>query len=343
MILVTGGTGLVGSHLLFELTSKGERVRALKRTVSDISLVKKTFSFYSPNPGDLFSKIEWVDGDVTDVNSLHEALKGIDIVYHCAGCVSYDPRDADRIRKINGEGTANVVNVCLTNNVKKLCHVSSVAAFGDVPENKTVTEEMNWKGCASDNYYSLSKYNAEREVWRGIAEGLNAVIVNPSVIVGPGNWNMSSCAIFKESYKGLWFYPNGAAGYVDVRDVARAMIRLTESEVVNERFILSAENLSFRDFANMVHEVLQKKKPSVNAGPFLLGMAWRLEKLRSSITGRTPVLTKTIAQAVNSKAAYSSDKLRTKLDYQFIPLVQSVKETAEIFLRDLKKDQIARF
>jgi nucleoside-diphosphate-sugar epimerase len=337
MIFVTGGTGLVGSHLLYELTSKGQAVRALRRAGSNISLVKKIFSFYAPNADELFSKIEWVEGDVSDVNALEEAMKGIDIVYHCAGCVSYDSRDAERILKINGEGTANVVNACLANGIKKLCHVSSVAAFGDVPENQTVTEEMNWKGCATHNHYSLSKYNAEREVWRGIAEGLNAVIVNPSVIVGPGNWNMSSCAIFKESYKGLWFYPNGSAGYVDVRDVARAMIRITESEVRSERFILNAENHSFKTFADMVHGVLNKKKPSVNAGPFLLGMAWRLEKLRSSITGRAPALTKTIAQAVNSKASYSSDKLRKKLNYQFIPLAQSVKETAEIFLRDMGK------
>ena len=336
MILVTGGTGLVGSHLLYDLVRDGKKVRALKRAKSNISIVEKVFSFYTTEYKTLLQNIEWVEGDVTDIYSLLAAMEGIEIVYHCAGKVSYDPRDADDILKTNSEGTANIVNVCLEKKIKKLLNVSSVAAFGDVPEDKSITEDFYWKGSAKYNHYSISKYNAEREVWRGISEGLNAVIVNPAVIVGPGDWNLSSCAIFKESYKGIWFYPRGSAGYVDVRDVSKAMILLCESEIKNERFILSAENFSLREFANNVHDALGKKHPYVYAGKLFLGAAWRLEKIRTLLTGKVPVVTKVIAEAVHARTAFSSDKLRKALTYNFIPIKESVKFTAGIFLEELK-------
>jgi nucleoside-diphosphate-sugar epimerase len=334
MILVTGGTGLVGSHLLYELVKAGEPVRALKRDTSDTSMVKKVFSFYGAEAGALFPKIEWMTGDVTEPDTLLEALKDVDLVYHCAGYVSYNPNDAGPILKINAEGTANVVNACLEKKIRKLCHVSSVAALGDLPEGKLTDETWFWKGSARDNHYSIGKYNAEREVWRGTEEGLDAVIVNPSVIIGPGNWNASSCVVFRESHKGLRIYPRGGAGYVDVRDVVSVMIKLMNSGIRNERFILNAENSSFRDFANLVHDSLGKKRPSFPAGRFMLGLGWRLEKWRSLITGKPPVLTRVIARALNSTSVYSNEKVKQQLGFRFIPLSESVKYTAEIFLRD---------
>ena len=339
MIFVTGGTGLVGSHLLYDLISSGKKVRALKRPSSDISIVEKVFSFYSGKSKELFAKIEWTDGDVTDIHSLLNAMNNAEYVYHSAAMVSFDPNDADEMMKINIEGTANIVNACLEKGIKKLCHVSSVAALGDVPADKIIDETFFWKGCAKDNYYSISKYGAEREVWRGIEEGLEIVTVNPAVVVGPGNWNSSSCAIFKASYKRIPFYPNGSGGYVDVRDVATAMGSKinAESEIKNERFLLSAENLSYRTFADMVHDALGTKRPSVNAGKVLLGMGWRLEKMRSLLTGKKPVLTKTIAQAINGKCAFSSEKIKKMIGFEFIPIKKSAKETAELFLKDNKK------
>ena len=338
MIFVTGGTGLVGSHLLFELVSNGVKVRALKRGSSTIYNVEKVFSFYSADPKTLFSQIEWVDGDVKDMDSLLQAMNNVEYVYHAAAMVSLDPIDADEIMKVNIEGTANVVNACLAKNIKKLCHVSSVAALGDVPQDKMIDETFFWKGAAKDNYYSISKYGAEREVWRGIEEGLNIVTVNPAIVVGPGNWNSSSCAIFKASYRRIPFYPNGSGGYVDVRDVARAMIKLMESEIKNERFLLNAGNKSYRDFADMVHDELGKKRPSIKAGKFLLGLGWRVEKIWSFFRGRPPVLTKTIAHAIDLRSSFSSEKIKKMLGYEFIPIEQSVKETAKLFLKDKFKN-----
>jgi dihydroflavonol-4-reductase len=337
MIFVTGGTGLIGSHLLFELVKKGEPVRALKREKSDTALIKKIFSWYSPDYESLFAKIEWVNGDITDVHGLLDILQGADRVYHCAGFVSYNPSDAVEVHKINAEGTANIVNACLEKKIRKLCHVSSVAAFGDLPKNKTVDETFFWKGCPKYDHYTIGKYNAEREVWRGMEEGLDAVIVSPSVVVGPGNWDMSSCMIFKESYKGIRIYPKGGAGYVDVRDVAKAMVRLMESEIKNERYILNAENLSFRDFANLVHDALGKKRPYLAAGPVLLALAWRMDKWRSFITGKPPVLTRVIARALQTTSRYSNEKIKNRLNFSFIPLNESVTETAKIFLKEKAK------
>ena len=335
MILVTGGTGLVGSHLIFQLASAGEKVRALKRNSSDLATTKKIFAVYSIDHEKLFSSIEWVEGDILDVESIHNALEGVDLVFHCAGLVSLDPREGELILRTNSEGTANMVNACLANgNIKKFCHVSSVAALGDVPQDVLITEEFEWKGCARDNYYSISKYNAEREVWRASVEGLNVVIVNPAVVIGPGNWNMSSCLIFKEANKRIWYYPSGTAGYVDVRDVAGAMVMLVKSNSVNERFILAAENFSLREFSDMVHDVLGKKRSFIHAGPFLLGLAWRLEKVRCLFTGKKKVITKTIAQAVQERTSFSSEKLKRVTGFEFIRVIRSVKDTAEAFVKE---------
>lgn len=337
MIFVTGGTGLIGSHLLYELISKGEKVRALKRATSNISIVEKVFSFYSDRSKELAEKIEWAEGDLRDMGSILEAMNNVEFVYHSGAMVSLDPNDADEMMKINIEGTANIVNACMEKKIKKLIYVSSVAALGDVPQDKIIDETFFWKGTEKDNYYSISKYGAEREIWRGIEEGMNIITVNPAIVVGPGNWNASSCGIFKASYKRIPYYPNGSGGYVDVRDVARSMIKLMESEISNERFILSPENMSYRAFADMVHDALGKKRPSINAGRFLLGLAWRLEKILSFLRGRPPMLTKTIAQAVHVRSTFSSEKIKKMLGYQFIAIEQSVKETAAKFLKDLKK------
>lgn len=336
MIFVTGGTGLAGSHLLYKLAAKGHHVRALKRASGAVSVTEKVFSFYCDDHKEIFSRIEWVEGDVRDIYSLLEAIEGAHTVYHCAAMVSFIPADADEMMKINIEGTANVVNACLEKKVKRFCHVSSVAALGDVPQDIQVNETFFWKGSAKDNHYAISKYGAEREAWRGAEEGLETVIVNPTVIIGPGNWDSSSCTIFREAGKGIPFYPGGSAGYVDARDVAEAMIRLAESEIKNERFIINAENISYRSFANMVHEALGKKKPFIPTGKFSLDFARRVEKIRSYITGNPPVLTKTIAAALNRRASYSSEKIRKAVQLDFIPIQQSIRQTAELFLKDMQ-------
>jgi len=256
MILVTGGTGLVGSHLLLTLVRRGLHVKALKRKNSDIEVVRKFFLWNSSPEDDLFRRIEWIEGDILDYYSLEAILKNADIIYHCAAVVSFDRRQRSGIIHNNVEGTANLINAALTCGVKRFCHVSSIAALGKNRDGSAVTEDTGWIPSIKNSGYSESKFYSEAEVWRGIEEGLDAVIVNPSVIIGPGNWNTGGCRFFPMIYKGLRFYASGESGYVDVRDVAEAIVMLTNKEnfnkAKNQRYLLSAENMGYIEFLHMI-------------------------------------------------------------------------------------------
>src|SRR5690554_1920443 len=237
MILVTGGTGLVGSHLLYELTQKHESVKAIYRNEKKLSVVKKVFSYYSKQPDEDFNKIEWIQVDLLDIPLLIEAFKNVSHVYHCAAFVSFEPNKYHELRKTNIEGTANIVNLCIANKVEKLCYVSSVATLGKSLNKTAVDEDALWNPEADNSLYGITKYGAEMEVWRGTQEGLDAVIVNPGVILGESPHNDGSSAIFKLGARGVSFYPTGGTGFVDVRDVVKSMIFLMTSEVKNEQYI----------------------------------------------------------------------------------------------------------
>ena len=275
MILLTGATGLLGSHIAYELLQQGKKIRALKRKDSNSTLTEKIFSFYTNEHIELLNAIEWVEGDVLDLGSLEDAMVGITHVYHCAAMVSFLPKERDKMMQVNIEGTANVVNTAMHAGVKKLCHISSIAALGSTIDGSMITEETWWKNNPSNSYYAISKYGAEREVWRAAEEGLNVVIVNPSFIIGPGDTSKSSSEAFGILRKGASWYTNGVNGYVDVRDVAHAAIKLIESDVLNQRFILNAANLSYRSFFDKVLVQLNKPKTKREAGKFLLALANR--------------------------------------------------------------------
>ncbi len=336
MILVTGGTGLVGSHLLFDLTRSGKNVRVLKRNNSNISNVKKVFSYYTSDPELLLKKIEWVDADLLDVYSLTDAMDGITEIFHCAAMVSFEKKQHAEMMKINVEGTSNMVNAALEKGVKKFCHVSSIASLGRVENGGLTSEETFWKSSPDNSNYSISKYGAEREVWRAAEEGLNVVIVNPSLIVGGGNWTQSSSNMFTKAYKGIKFYSSGTNGFVDVRDVAALMIKLMNSSITNQRFLLNSENASFRHYFDLIHDAFGKPKASIKAGKCITGFAWRAEMLRTFITGSTPLITKETSLSANRKSSFSNAKiLKTFPDFQFIPLEQSINDTCRLFLKDL--------
>jgi len=224
MILVTGGTGLVGSRLLFDLTSRGEKVRALKRPDSNLDAVRRVFSYYSDRPGDLFYKIEWVNADILNIDSLLEAMHNVKQVYHAAAWVSFDPADREKLIRNNVDGTRNIVNACLASSVRKLCYVSSTSALGPPGTNGLIDEKSMWVPNRLNSGYSVSKFYSEMEVWKGIEEGLKAVIVNPSIIFGPGFWDKGSSSMFTNIFRGLKFYSNGVTGFVSVEDVSAAMI-----------------------------------------------------------------------------------------------------------------------
>nr|NQU91553.1 NAD-dependent epimerase/dehydratase family protein [Bacteroidota bacterium] len=335
MILVTGSTGFLGAHLLYELICKGLRVKALYRKGSDIDFVRKTFSRYCTDFTKKFEPIQWIEGDIMDLYSLQEALEGIDKVYHTAGKVSYNATDKDVLLRVNQLGTQNLVNACLDAKVKKLCHVSSVSALGRSEQGETITELHLWKTSRINSYYAISKYGAEREVWRGVAEGLDAVIVNPSVIIGPGNWKSGSAKMFSTIYKWMPFYTPGTNGYVDVRDVAAIMVKLMESDIKNERFIVSSEDIPYRQLIWMIAQNLERGKPFIRLPKILAEIGWRLEYLKR-IVGIDPTFTREIVRSAFNKFYYDNQKAVKALDFEYTPIEESIKNTARIFLDDRK-------
>lgn len=269
MDFVTGGTGLLGSHVLLALTERNRNIRAIYRDYDRVKSIHSLFLLIDPEQGEKrWNLIEWVKGDILDIQSLQEHIEEGCDVYHCAGMVSFDPQRFHQIMKINREGTANVVNVCLEMGIRKLCHVSSTAAIGGQPHTLT-TEETHWKNDAGNSGYAYSKYAAEREVWRGIEEGLSAIIVNPSVMFGAGNWDESSMTMFRTVGNGLPFYTSGQNAFVDTRDVAEIMVRLMDSKIENERFLCIAENVPFREILSKIATGMNKKAPHISTPKWL--------------------------------------------------------------------------
>lgn len=320
MILVTGGTGFLGSTLIKRLVDNGHAVRATKRESSVIPQSLKDSIL-----------IEWVNADVTDYFSLADIFHNIQEVYHCAAQISFQKDNATQMNNINIEGTKNIVNLCLTHNVR-LVHVSSIAALGTNKLHKPVSEKDKWEYDKHISKYSLSKYKSELEVWRGVVEGLDTVIVNPSLIMGASAGASGSGAVFNLVNKGMPIYPPGSIGIVDVDDVAKAMILLmNRKDIKGERFILNSENISNKALLEHIASLLNKKAPSIEAKPFMLEIAWRVAKFISLISGKKPTLTKESAKASASKLAYSNEKICTTLDFSFKPLGETLKEIAFIY------------
>ncbi len=335
MILVTGATGLVGSHLLLELARDGRKVRALKRSDASLEKVRKTFSWYDADFENLMNRIEWMGGDVMDIFSLETALEGVEQVYHCAGKVSFDKRDRHSLLRVNQNGTTNLVNAALESGVKKICHVSSVSALGKTQQGETITENHFWKTSRQNSIYAISKYAAEREIWRGHEEGLDAVVINPSIIIGPGDWVNGSPRLFSTIWKGVPAYTDGVGGYVDVRDVASVMIKLMESELTGQRYIVSSENWSFEKIIKTIAKELKKKPPRIKLYPWMGEIGWIGEHFLR-LFGRTPTLTKEIARSAFHQFYYDNSKIKDVINYRFIPIDEAIKHTAGIFLGDHK-------
>ena len=336
MILVTGATGLVGTHLLLALSRKGKKVRALRRKCSDMDQVRKVFGWYEDDPDNLLQSIDWIEGDVLDVDSLRKAMQQVEFIYHCAGKVSFDSFDRHALLHVNQQGTANVVNTALEGGVKKLCHVSSVSALGKSKQGETIDEQNYWKTSNKNSIYAISKYAGEREVWRGHEEGLPSVIINPSIIIGPAQWDSGSTRLFSTIYKGVPAYTSGIGGYVDVRDVAEILIRLMESDISGERFIVSAENCLFETIITQIARVLNKKPPLLRLSPWMGEAGWMAEHILR-IFGRTPTLTKEIARSAFHRFYYDNNKIVKALDYKFIPADEAIAHTGKIFLKEHPK------
>ena len=330
MIFVTGGTGLLGSHLLFELTKSATPVKAIFRNTSKLEVVKRVFQFYDQQNGlERYNSIQWVNCDVLDVVTLAEEMEDCTHVYHCAAIVSFHKRDFNAIMKVNREGTANIVNCALDLGIEKLCYVSSTAAIGNGNNDPIVTEETKWKQSPTTSGYSIAKYSAEKEVWRGIEEGLNAVIVNPCVIIGAGDWNESSMTMFRTIDKGLKFYTEGENAFVDARDIAEIMQKLMLSEIQNERFLCIGENAAFKTLFDKIALRLNKKQPTILVKPWLMGITWRLMALISLLPRIKSPITQETARSAFGKTVYSNEKIKKALDFKFRTLDEMVENAVE--------------
>lgn len=340
MLFVTGGTGLIGSHLLFELVSAGKKVKALKRKTSDLQQVLKTFSWYAENPQELFSQINWVEGDMLDYFGLENLLSGVEEVYHCAAIVSFDGKERKQMIRNNVEGTANLVDAALENGVKKLCHVSSVAALGKNRNGYPVDELTTWTPSKKVTGYSQSKFFSETEIWRGIEEGLNAVIVNPSIVLGPGNWDAGSSRLFKTIWDGFSFYTKGVTGFVDVKDVAKAMVLLMDDKnfeaCKNQRFLLNAENLSYRELFFRIADALGKPRPTRVASPVITGVAWRAAWLFRVFSKNSPAISRETAAAGHTQTQFDGSKIKQSVPFEYLSVSESINQTAALLKKQMQ-------
>ena len=333
MILVTGGTGLVGAHLLYKLVSNNETVRAIYRTEHKLDNVKNVFSTYTENYESLFKSIEWIQADILNIPLLSIAFAEIKHVYHCAAFVSFEPDKYQLLRRTNIEGTANIVNLCISNNIEKLCYVSSIATIGSSLNNKTLTEKTEWNPEDDNSVYAITKYGAEMEVWRATQEGLDVVIVNPGVILGAGIWRYGSGNLFKKAHKGLKYFASGTVGLVDVKDVVSIMIALLKSDIKNERFILVSENWTYKRFLQTMANSVNGKSPKKEAPIWLLQLAWRLDWLTHKITGKRRQLTKQLVTSLTSETNYSNAKIKTALNIEFKPVEESITTVGRLYLK----------
>ena len=309
---------------------KGYAVRALRRS--------HHFPAWISN--EIWSRVEWVEGDILDVVSLEDAMEGVDVVIHAAAVVSFSRRMKEQMYRVNVEGTANVVNIALEKKVRRLVHISSVAALGRSAQGGHVNEEKKWEETKVNTHYARSKYQAELQVWRGIGEGLEAVILNPSTVIGYGDWHGSSCRIFKTIYDGFGWYTTGANGFVDVEDVARATLLLMESDISEQRFIVNGDTWGFRQLQDAIADGFGKKRPARKATPFLLGIAWRIEWFKSLFTRQKPLLTRESAKVAVSKTWFDNDKiLKTLPGFSFTPLQNSVQKACEKYAMHAHKKQ----
>ena len=336
MILVTGGTGLVGSHLLYFLAASGSKIRAIYRTSSNLFKVEKVFGYYTEieQAKTLFNSIEWVEADIIDIPALRNAFKNCTHVYHCAALIDFDSRNYDLLKKVNVEGTANIVNLSLLHKVTKLCYVSSIATLGSTPDGAPITEDIDFNPDATNNVYNLTKYGAEMEVWRGTQEGLSAVIVNPGVILGAGFWDTGSGTIFKMAHKGIPYFTSGTLGVVDVQDVVHSLQLLMDSTIENERYILVGSNVTYQELITVLAVAFDKKSPKKQIAKSKLLLMSYLDGLGSMLFGYKRRLLKETVHSMFTISNYSSNKIETELQLRFTPFSETISRVVSHFNKE---------
>lgn len=315
MIFVTGATGFLGSTLCELLINKGYNIRASKR---EGSVIPDSLIHYT-------KEIEWIDLDLLDFEAVYEALKNCEAIFHCAAQVSFNPKNKQSLWQNNVHITTNLVNVALEIKDIYFMHVSSIAAVGDAKKNELIDENCRWVYTKNSSDYSVTKFEAEREVWRGMTEGLNACIVNPSIILGYDKKGSGSMKMVNMVKAGLKYYTTGVVGFVDVHDVANCMVLLFEKKVKDERFILNSENLSYKEIFDIIADALNVKRPNINPGETSLKLIARMLKFISIFTGASPKISLSTANTAYRKSEFSNKKIKDVIGYEFMPITKSIQ------------------
>jgi dihydroflavonol-4-reductase len=321
MVAVTGANGLLGSFIVRKLIEHNESFVALKRLNSDITLLE-----------DVKEKITWIDADILDPVALSDAFKDVSHVIHTAAIVTFNPQRAKEVMDINVQGTRNVVNTCLTLGIKRLVHISSVAALGRQKDQKVVNEDDKWIESSWNSVYAKSKYLAELEVFRGQEEGISSVILNPSLILAEANWNISSAQLFKYVWNEKPFYFDGFVNYVDVKDVSELTHRLLSSNIEGIRLIVSAGKISYKDFFGKLAKEFSKKPPSIRLTAKFLKFGAMLETFYSQIVGAEPRLTKETARLAGSEFLFENKKIRNLLNFEFQEIDKTLQRCCRYYI-----------
>lgn len=331
MVLLTGGTGFVGGHMLVHLIQAGRKVRALKRKNSSTRELEIICRFYGEDFQSISSHIEWIEGDLLNPESLDNALINVQEVYHCAAVVSFDGKDPEQLNRINIEGTRNLVNATIHTDISNFIYISSIGALGESLSDKLITEATSWNLQNQSSAYSNSKYHAEQEVWAGIEKSLNVIIVNPGIILGAGDFTKGSLRFFSQVKRGMPFYTDQQTGYVDVRDVCKAILVLKEKQLFNMRFILVSENLTNKQLFTYIANALNKKPPFIRIGKTGLRIASMLNRLGCKISGKQPLLSREIVNSASGKHRYSSDKFLSNTGFSFTPMKKCIEDAVNGF------------
>jgi dihydroflavonol-4-reductase len=332
--LVTGATGIIGSHTVLQLLKSGQEVIACRQKNSNLAQVRRLFSHYLEKSDELFAQIKWIELDIRDSFAIQDALANVEHVYHCAGLVSFNTKDKKRLYEMNELGTRNMVNALLEKKTAKLCHVSSLATLHNLDYRLLLDENVFWKKSGKESVYAISKYNAEREVWRGMEEGLDAVIVNPGVVLAAGFWNQSSSKLIKRGSKGNFIYTNGTTGYISAIDAANIMILLLEKQLFGNRFVLVENNYNYHQIFSMINKGFGRSAPKVEINRFWLKTAAFAESMFRLIAGGEPILTKAVVNSAFNKQHYSNNKVRETLHYKFERTELVIAQICDIFKED---------
>lgn len=318
---------------MLELVRSGEKVRAIRRKNSDLQAVRRVFSYYIPKDeiDFLFDQIEWKEADLNDIPALTEAFTEVTTVYHCAALISFDPSDEKALRKINIEGTANIVNLCIAFKIEKLCYLSSVATMDLSLGEKFVSENFTWHPEKYHSEYAISKHGAEIEVWRASQEGVPVIVLNPGVILGPSSWDTGSGQLFKKINEGLNYYFPKTTGFVGVQDVVKAAIKAMQSNIQNEQYIVVAENKSFKEVLDLVAESIQKPAPKKPLKPWMVFIGWMYQSVLGFLFGTKRLITREDTKLLFQNSFYSSEKLKSEFDFEFTPIREVILNTGKQF------------